>query len=474
MAEQTASPFLPSRGRRDWVRLRTLIYLRWLAVLGQTIAVIVATEYLDIALRLDLCALLIGLSALFNIGATLIHPENKRLNHRDATLTLLFDLMQLGALLYLTGGLTNPFVVMVLAQTIISSTVLTLRSTVLLGACTLAVIALLVPFHLPLTTTDGRTLVVDPLLNVGTAAALIISVVFLSVYARRVTTETYSMSEALTATQLALEREQKLTALGGVVAAAAHELGTPLATIKLVSSELVEELADMPQLREDAELIRTQADRCRDILAAMGRGAKADEHIRFAPFSAVVREAAEPHFGRGIDVRMRIKGRDAGVPRSGDQAEAEPDISRQPEIIHGVRNLVQNAVDFARETVWIDLDWDANRLLLKVGDDGKGYPADVIGRIGDPFVRRRSGRGRMDERAGYEGMGLGLFIAKTLLERTGAQLTFANGVPIHAMQGAVERPTGAIVEAVWPRGALEVSREISRGPLGENKMLEDS
>ncbi|MEO0388767.1 MAG: ActS/PrrB/RegB family redox-sensitive histidine kinase, partial [Pseudomonadota bacterium] len=403
---------------------------------------------------------------------SLMSPAVTTIVHRDAALTLLFDLGQLGGLLYITGGLANPFAVMMLAQTIISATALTLRTTLLIGSATAALILFLANSSLPLIRHDGSRLDIDPLLVAGSAVALIISVLFLGGYARRVTMEALAMSEALTATQLALEREQKLTDLGGVVAAAAHELGTPLATIKLVSSELYEELAERPLQQEDAALIGQQADRCRDILAAMGRGAKEDAHVRFAPFSAVVAEAAEPHLDRGIEVRRRVRGMSGDTPRNPTVSD-EPDISRRPELIHGVRNLVQNAVDFAASTVWIDVDWDEARLILRVGDDGEGYPSDLIGRIGDPFVRRRSPRERRDLRPGYDGMGLGLFIAKTLLERTGAQLTFANGVAAPGNARAA-RPTGAIVEAIWPRGALDVSRDISRGPLGENKTLEES
>ncbi|QHQ35987.1 sensor histidine kinase RegB [Algicella marina] len=466
---------MPIRARRDWVRLRTLIYLRWLAVLGQTIAIVVATQFLAIDLRLDFVFLLIAGSALFNIGSTVIHPENKRLNHRDATLVLLVDLAQLGALLYLSGGLANPFAVMVLVQTIISATVLTLSSTLLLGAVTLAMITLLGLFNIPLHTADGVLLAIPPIIILGNAVALSISVVFLSVYARRVTMESNSMSEALTATQLALEREQKLTALGGVVAAAAHELGTPLATIKLASAELAEELEDFPELRDDAILIRTQADRCRDILASMGKVGKEDTLVRFAPLSAVVGEAAAPHMNRGITVYLRVQ----GIWQDGPEAEAtpdEPDISRSPEVIHGLRNLVQNAVDFAYSSVWIDMGWTEEKLQVRVGDDGRGYPADLIGRIGDPFVRRRSAAKRQQRRPGYQGMGLGLFIAKTLLERTGATLTFVNGLPDDG--GQVEpqsaEPSGAIVEAVWQRGVLDVPRDVSRGPLEANTALTNS
>ncbi|MEM1265579.1 MAG: ActS/PrrB/RegB family redox-sensitive histidine kinase [Pseudomonadota bacterium] len=458
--------FLPSRERRDWVRVRTLIYLRWLAALGQTTAVLAAIDLFGIDLRLDLCVPLIGSLVVFNLAAMALYPETKRLGHRAAALTLFFDLTQLAALLYVCGGLANPFAVMILAQTIIGATVLTLQTTAVLGCVSILYVLGLALHAMPLRRADGSILTTDPLLILGTAAALIISVLFLAGYARRVTLETFAMSEALTATQLALEREQKLTDLGGVVAAAAHELGTPLATIKLVSAELIEDLEEHPLAQADARLIREQADRCRDILAAMGHGAKEDAHLRYAPFRAVVAEAAAPHIERGIDVRLQIGGQGADEAPS----RGEPDIPRRAEVIHGVRNLVQNAVDFSRTTVWIDLDWDESQLMLRVSDDGSGYPTDLIGRIGDPFVRRRGGRDRQADRSGYDGMGLGLFIAKTLLERTGARLTFANGIAPGAQKTAPV-PSGAIVEVSWPRGTLDVPRGVTRGPLGANPSL---
>lgn len=469
MGQTTQTSFSSVGSRSNWVRLRTLINLRWMAIIGQTLAMIIATQMLDIALRLDLCAVLVGLSVLLNVAATLVQPENTRLSQRGAALTLLFDLAQLAALLYLAGGLTNPFAVMILAQTIISATVLGLHATLALGVATLAVIVFLMRFHIPLHHVDGSPLITSPLLVQGMGAALGVSVVFLSLYTRRVSLEAFSMSQALSATQFALEREQKLTSLGGVVAAAAHELGTPLATIKLAASELANELRDQPELREDAVLIQSQTERCREILASMGESGKDDQHIRFAPFSAVIEEAAGPHLDRGKTVIFRIQGI---TDRTG--AEEEPDIVRQSEIIHGFRNLVQNAVDFAKTTVWVDLDWTKDHLILRVGDDGPGYAPDIIGKIGDPFVSRRQGHGQEEARPGYQGMGLGLFIAKTLLERTGAVLTFANGTGQSGAKGvsnAEVMPPGAIVELIWPRDALVVSRDQSRGPLGENPIL---
>ncbi|OUS07736.1 two-component sensor histidine kinase [Rhodobacterales bacterium 52_120_T64] len=464
-----------STARSKWLRLRTLILLRWLAIAGQLGAIIIATRFLEINLRLDLCASALGLSVAFNIIATVVFPANNRLSEQNAILTLMFDLFQLAFLVSLTGGLSNPFVFLMLAPVTVSAAALTLRATVIIGLVFISLISLLVVLYVPLTTMSGELIQLPNLLIYGTWAALVTSGVFLAAYAHRVTEETFSMSEALTATQLALGREQRLTALGGVVAATAHELGTPLATIKLVAAELADELEDRPHLYDDANLISTQADRCRDILRDMGRAGKDDTHLHHAPISAVIEEAAAPHMDRGKMVMIRIDGALQAEPVS-----HQPEVPRQPEIIHGLRNLVQNAVDFARTQVWIDIDWDETELRIHVGDDGMGYPPDLIGKIGDPFVRKRTDKRKSQtSRPEYEGMGLGLFIAKTLLERSGARLTFANGSEVPGKRSATPtepaefaRPTGAIVEVVWIRSEIEAIHSTVRGPLGENRKFD--
>ena len=248
-----------------------------------------------------------------------------------------------------------------------------------------------------------------------------------------------------------------------MVAAAAHELGTPLATIKLTSSELFEELEDV-ELKEDAALIREQADRCRDILRDMGRAGKSDTHLRQAPLSVVVSEAAEPHLHRGKIVHFE---ENPGF----DGTLTQPTILRKPEIIHGLRNLIQNAVDFARANVWIECLWTENIISVRIMDDGRGYPPQLIGRIGDPFVRRR--RAEIDRRVRpeYEGMGLGLFIAKTLLERSGAELSFANGSDPFLENDSGSERRGAIVDVEWPRVAVDATSDGNRVPLEENKPI---
>lgn len=448
--------------RSDWVRLRTLILLRWMAITGQLAAITVADRIYGIQLPLGLCYMAVGASIIANLISGFVYPENKRLSEVEAMLTLLFDLSQLCFLLYLTGGLTNPFALLILAPVTISASALELRTTILLGALAILFTSLIAFVNVPLYFADGERLSVPLVFEFGYWLAIVIGIVFLGLYSRRIATEIRSMSDALLATQMALAREQKLTDLGGVVAAAAHELGTPLATIKLVSAEMMEELKDHPQLLEDATLIRDQADRCRDILRSMGRAGKDDLHLRQAPLGAVLREAAEPHMGRGKHVEFSL------IPGT-EGGERQPTILRRPEVIHGLRNLIQNAVDFARTTVWVDGEWTDRTITIRIVDDGEGYPSQVIGRIGDPFVRSRRSAQDLHRRPEYEGMGLGLFIAKTLLERTGAELSFANASD--PFLSPAERPErcGAIVELVWKTSALVVSE---KAQLGDNRRFE--
>jgi two-component system sensor histidine kinase RegB len=452
------------RKRENWVPLRTIILLRWWAIVGQVSALIVAQRLYNLDLELGLCYLAVGASVISNLIASFVFPENKRLQEPETFMVVLFDMLQLGLMLYLTGGLHNPFSILIVGPVIVSATALSMRSTSLLGLMAITIVTALTWYHLPLTTESGAVLRIPDVFLFGNWVAIVIAVVFLGVYSRWIASEMRAMSEALQATQMALAREQKLTDLGGVVAAAAHELGTPLATIKLTSSELAEELSDDEELYSDAMLIREQADRCRDILKSMGRAGKDDLLLRQAPLSAVLEEAAEPHSGRG-----KVMEFEHGP--LGSSTASQPEILRKPEIVHGLRNLVQNAVDFARANVWLESRWDEKTISVRIMDDGRGYPPHLLGRIGDPLMRRR-GTATDPRRPEYEGMGLGLFIAKTLLERSGAYLSFANGSESFQNEVAFATRTGAIVEVTWPRKALEAEQSKERAGLGENQPIQ--
>ena len=456
--------------RARWVRLRTLTTLRWLAVIGQSAAVAVAVLSFDLALPIEPCVLVIASSVVFNIVSMQVFSPGARLNDRAATISMMFDLAQVAALLFLSGGLSNPFAMLILGPVIISASTLTLRSALLIAVSALVLVAAMVRWSIPLTFANGRVFQPEPLYIFGIWAALTISILFMTFYARRVTVETYRMTRALRAAETALAREQRLTAIGGLAAAAAHELGTPLATIKLVSGELADELRNNPDLKEDAELIRQQADRCRDILSDLSQGGRSDEHVRRVPISSLVTEAAEPHSDRGAHIIIRLDGRALA------DTKPQPIVYRRAEIVHGLRNLIQNAVDFAETTIWVDITTTETVLRIAIGDDGPGYPDDLIEKLGDPYISSRSRKisaARADRSNDYTGMGLGLFIAKTLLERSGGRVSFATAERNMRKQNRGKSledrsPSGALAVVVWRRPELEVPAQERHGPLGEN------
>jgi two-component system, sensor histidine kinase RegB len=446
--------YIDQSARSNWMRLRTLVLVRWFAIAGQIVTLVIAQYLYGLKLALVPCATVIGMSVLTNLFALLVFPDNRRLSETETMFTLLFDTLQLSLLLAFTGGLSNPFALLILAPVAIAATVLPTRSTLLLATCAIGMITIVGLIHLPLNTATGNLMNMPDVFVFGFWVAIVTGVIFISIYTRRVTAEMTSMSEALLATQMALAREQKLTDLGGVVAATAHELGTPLATIKLTSAELMEEMDNSPELHADARLIHEQADRCRDILASMGRAGKDDLHLRVTPWSALVREAAEPHLQRGKTVLFKFSNNDEFDTK-------QPQTMRKPEVIHGLRNLVQNAVDFSNSNVHIDIGWDQTNVYVKICDDGRGFEPQILNRIGDPFVRSRKRSKLISDRPGYDGMGLGLFIAKTLLERSGAKLGFSNGI----------RPgdlSGAVVSVNWPNKSLVIDAPT----FGENEPIE--
>jgi len=436
--------------RGEWVRLRTLTYIRVVALIGQIGALGFGMIVFDLRFDLGLVAIVIGAAAVSILLALVLFAPTRRLSDTEAMLTFLFDIAQLCALLYLTGGLTNPFALLITAPVAVAATALRPRQTFLLTLVAIVLITALSLSYQPLRFADGSVLEAPVILKFGSWAAIVIGVTFQAYYAFRIAGEGDTLSDALLAAQMALSREQKLTDLGGVVAATAHELGTPLATIKLISSELVDELSDRPDLAEDARILSEQADRCREILHAMGRSGKDDTLLHRAPLEAVLREAADPHLRRGKEVHFLL-GPDLGG------APAQPVIQRRPEVIHGLRNLIQNAVDFARSDVWVDARWTDTVLTLRIFDNGQGFTPQVLASIGEPFVGRRRDPGRTKRRPGYDGMGLGTFIAKTLLERSGARLDFLNCAgPVRALPNAPDLQ-GALVEIRWPLARIAVA-----------------
>lgn len=413
------------------VRLRTLIVLRWLAVAGQAITLVVVSWLLGFDLPLIMCGTVVAASAILNLGLITTRDIQRLTSHHEAFVQLGFDVMQLCLLLILTGGLLNPFVVMIVAPVTIGVAALPPRYAIGLGGLALAGMAAMASFALPLPWIAGETLQLPVLYEAGLGIAFIIAVAFTAAYAWRIGQEARRMGAALAAAQSILSREQKLSAVGSLAAAAAHELGTPLATIQLTAKEIAREATD-ETLKEDAELLVSQTKRCRDILQRLSaqREARDKMHDRIG-----LRDALDEVCGplRGLGVGITI--------RTGSQ-DPEPVLTRLPEVLYGLGNLVENAVEFARDHVVIEGEWNDEVVRVIINDDGRGFAPEILGRIGEPYISSRAG-----EVGG--GLGLGTFIAITMIERLGGEARFANGGELG----------GALVQIDWPRDRVSAGRD---------------
>lgn len=419
--------------------LSALINLRWLAVAGQAITCAVVEWGLEFSLPAVASFAVIGVTAAVNIALKLVFAPTRRLNDTEAAALLGFDILQLATLLYLTGGLVNPFSVLFLAPVLISAMALRPRTTLLLGGLVAACATVLVYSHYPLPW-RGAALQVPLLYVMGIWVSIAISVAFIGAYAWRVAEETRKLSDALTATELVLAREQQISALDGLAAAAAHELGTPLATIALVARELERAMPEGGPHSADIKLLRQQTERCRTILRTLTSLDSSDAPHDRMPLSQLIEEVVAPLRDFGIAIEI-----DLPADRSG-----EPVITRNPAILYGLESIVENAVDFANGKVSVTAQWDTKHVEIVVADDGPGFAPEVIGRIGEPYLKLRGQnrfRNRKDDELG--GLGLGFFIAKTLLERGGCELQWEN---------RTAPATGAVVRAHWTRAALETSR----------------
>lgn len=418
------------------LRLDTLVRLRWLAVIGQSAAVAGVHFGLGFQLPFGASFVLIAASAWLNLALRVRYPASHRLSDNAATFLLAFDIAQLAALLFLTGGLQNPFALLFLAPVLISATALTPTRTLSLGLLVVACATALALFHLPLPWRPGETLSLPFLYVLGVWTAILLGTGFTGIYAWRVAEEARQLAQALAATELVLAREQHISQIDGLAAAAAHELGTPLATIALVAKELSKRLAGNDELAEDVTLLREQVERCRAILGQLtSRGEEQDgEFLERITLMHLVEELVDPM--RGIGVGIRVLRRGEGSP---------PRVRRNPGLVYGLTNLLDNAVDFAESEVAVEAGWDERSVWIEIRDDGPGFPADVLLRLGEPYVTTR-GHDKRGPEEGAAGHGLGVFIAKTLIERTGAQLTLTNGSA---------PDVGAVARVDWSRAEFE-------------------
>lgn len=439
----TTSSDLTDRARSDFagytVRLDTLVRLRWLAVVGQGIAVLFVRFILGFPLPLVVCLVLVGMSALLNVALRARYPATLRLPEWPAFALLAYDVLQLGALLYVTGGLENPFAILLLVPVIVSAATLPPRPTTLLGLMAVATASLLAVSHWPLPWAADSGVEFPLVYVAGVWVALVSACVFTGLYAFRVAEEARQLAKALNATEMVLAREQHLYALDGLAAAAAHELGTPLATIALVAKEMERDFPPGSPHADDVALLRSQSQRCREILARLtSLSTQGDRHLERLPITHLIEEVVEAYRAFAAEIVVE--------PPKGKRPE--PVGRRNPAIVQGLVNLVENAVDFAGERVTVGASWSDAEVAVEIADDGPGFSREIIARLGEPYVTTRSGPASEEPHHEAGGLGLGLFIAKTLLERSGATLHIANR----------EAPaTGAIITVIWPRPLMDMA-----------------
>ena len=451
----------------SWIKPKTLINLRWLAIAGQVVAIAVADFILKFTFYFEACLLIILVSCLVNLTSSVYFRTEKRLSAFKTFLFLTFDLIQISLLLFFSGGISNPFSILIIVPAIVSASSLPTFYLITLGFMTLLSILLLSVKYFPIIDSSGDVLKSPTILLVGFSASLIITVTFLGSYARRIFLDNSNMNSALQAAQVALERERKLTALTGVVAALGHELGSPLATIKLASSELLNEIDSDSPIYQDIKLIFDQIQRCKAIISDMGSLGKDDQYVKTINFFTLIIEASQPYKKLNKKIIFRLNGVRQGHEGISIKEKMIPLVRREPELIHGIRNIVHNALKFAKSTVDINLITYSKNLILQIIDDGKGFPYDFTKMIGEPFLKKSTFYStEANIETSEKGMGLGLFIANILLERTNGKLKFSNEK--RSENDGKKRITGAKVEISWERSSIEVLNWDEKSKVKEN------
>jgi two-component system sensor histidine kinase RegB len=435
-AQAEAEDWTEGAVHRGRLRVRTLVTLRWMVVAGEALLLLVVALGFGFQAPYALCFAVVGVAAWLNLLTGVASPGQRVFGDREAAAQLLVDILQISVLIFLTGGAGNPFMLMLIAPVTLAAATLPLRYVLALGAFAAVISVGLVVVYMPLSEASGVFATLPLGYRMGAALAVVAGIALTAGYVRQAAVESARMALALDVTQAVLAREQRLSALGALAAAAAHELGTPLATIAIVAKEMVRE-APTPTVKDDAELLVAQAARCREILRRLtdAPDAASDALHERLSLRQLVQEVIEPHAeAKGVRVEAIV----AGAP-----GVKTPAIRRMPEITHAFTSFVENAVDFARSEVLVSARFDADWVSMEVRDDGPGFAPEILAKLGEPYVTTRPGA--EGSRTGHIGMGLGFFISKTLLERSGALVTFQNA-----------RPHGAVVSARWPRARIEV------------------
>ena len=389
---------------------KTLVFLRWIAILGQIIAVNLVFFFLELEFPITLAYIIIFAGLITNL---FLQFRIKSIQLKDfyASIFLIYDLIQLSFLLYLTGGISDPFSILLIIPAIVSSTFLSVGTTIILGFLTISFLFLLTIFHYPLPGLSEYSLIFPKYYIVGLFIAIIIGLIFLSYFGIRFSGETKKRSEALIKLKEMISKEYELESLGGQAAAAAHSLGTPLATISVVATELKKEIGNNQNYSKDIDLLISQTRRCSEILKKISKKQiKEDQFFSFVKLEDLLEE---------IIISFReTSSKKISLTTDGDTNKIN--IKRSPEIIYGLRNFIGNAVKFSKSEVSIILESDEKTIEVIINDNGPGFPEDIKTVIGEPYIKSKS-----KEVSSNAGLGLGTFLGKTLLEKKHAILSFS-------------------------------------------------
>jgi len=387
----------------------TLTVLRYIAIFGQFIAITIVYYYLKLYFPIKESYLVVFIGLLTNLFLQLKIKVNQ-LKDTYASFFLLYDLMQLSILLYLTGGIFNPFIILLIIPAIVSSTFLSMGTTIILSVITSFMLFLLTYFYLPLPGTDTNLFSFPSFYKFGIITSVLIGLIFLSYFGIRFSGETKKRSKALNKLQEVIAKEYELESLGGQAAAAAHSLGTPLATISVVAKELKKEIGNNKEISTDIDLLISQVKRCSEILKKISKKQIEEDSfissIKFEDLLTEISSSFKETSSKNIELNFK-------------NDLNKIDIKRSPEIIYGLRNFIGNAIKFCKNEVKINLYSDYQMIKIEINDDGPGIPDDIISKMGEPYIRSKSKKISFNS-----GLGLGSFLGKTLLERQGADLFF--------------------------------------------------
>ena len=387
----------------------TLTILRYIAIFGQFFAINVVYFYLALPFPIELSYVVIFIGLLTNLYLQ-FGIKIYQLKDIYASIFLVYDLIQLSILLFLTGGIFNPFCFLLIIPAIVSSTFLSMGTTIILVFITSLLLLIISFFHLPLPGKEMNLLDFSDFYKIGIVISIFIGLIFLSYFGIRFDGETKKRSKALNKLQEVISKEYELESLGGQAAAAAHSLGTPLATISVVAKELKKEIGDDTEISKDIDLLISQTKRCSEILKQISKKQiEEDIFLSSVRFEDLILEI--------IDSFKETSSKEIYFEADNDQNKIK--IQRTPEIIYGLRNFIGNAVKFSKSKVKVNLISDNNIIEIKINDDGPGIPEDIINKIGEPYIKSKS-----RELSSNSGLGLGTFLGKTLLERQNAKLLF--------------------------------------------------